>query len=102
MVAAGFTRAGFVYVGVDDCWQAATRDPAGRLRPDPARFPAGMAALADYVSIARRQGAPRHLSCVYMNVPYAGLRVCIHWRIQDFTKGEGGGHRKTIHDCLHY
>ena len=30
------------------------------------------------------------------------LRTDTYWRIQDFSKGGGGGPRKTIHDCLHY
>jgi hypothetical protein len=40
---------GYEYVNIDDCWQAPTRDADGQLRADPARFPGGIAALADYV-----------------------------------------------------
>jgi alpha-galactosidase len=36
-------------VNLDDCWAAPQRDAAGRLVPDPVRFPHGIAALADYV-----------------------------------------------------
>jgi alpha-galactosidase len=49
MVASGLRDAGYVYVNIDDGWMADTRDGAGNLRPDPARFPHGIAALADYV-----------------------------------------------------
>jgi alpha-galactosidase len=49
MVASGLRDAGYVYVNIDDGWMADTRDAAGNLRPDPARFPHGIAALADYV-----------------------------------------------------
>ena len=44
----GLRDAGFEYVSVDDCW-ASSRDPAtGTIQADPATFPSGMAALADY------------------------------------------------------
>ena len=48
MVASGMKDAGYQYVVVDDCWQG-ERDREGRIAPDPARFPSGMRALADYV-----------------------------------------------------
>ena len=43
---------GFRYTGVhvDDCWASKQRDPmTGRMVPDPARFPSGMAALGNYL-----------------------------------------------------
>lgn len=49
MVANGMAAAGYDYVNIDDCWSLKTRNAAGRLTPDPARFPYGMKALADYV-----------------------------------------------------
>ncbi|GIE99200.1 glycoside hydrolase family 27 protein [Paractinoplanes rishiriensis] len=49
MVNSGMRAAGYQYVVVDDCWQATTRDSAGNLRSDPARFPSGMKALGDYI-----------------------------------------------------
>ncbi|GIM91203.1 glycoside hydrolase family 27 protein [Paractinoplanes toevensis] len=49
MVSSGLRDAGYVYVNIDDGWQATTRDSAGNLRADPARFPSGIAAVADYV-----------------------------------------------------
>lgn len=49
LVATGMRDAGYRYVVVDDCWQAATRAQDGSLHADPTRFPHGMAALADYV-----------------------------------------------------
>ena len=48
MVRTGMRDAGYVYVNVDDCWHGA-RDSLGFIHPDPARFPSGMKALADYV-----------------------------------------------------
>lgn len=49
LVATGLRDAGYVYVNIDDCWQAPQRDREGRLRADPRRFPGGVRALADYV-----------------------------------------------------
>ncbi|KAA9152973.1 glycoside hydrolase family 27 protein [Amycolatopsis acidicola] len=49
LVRTGMRDAGYRYVVVDDCWQALTRGADGALRPNPDRFPHGMAALADYV-----------------------------------------------------
>ena len=49
LVRTGLRDAGYRYVNLDDCWAAPSRDAAGRLVPDPVRFPHGIAALADYV-----------------------------------------------------
>jgi alpha-galactosidase len=48
MVESGMQAAGYGYVVIDDCWQG-TRDAAGNIQPDSARFPGGIRALADYV-----------------------------------------------------
>lgn len=44
----GLIAAGYEYINLDDCWQI-SRDSQGRIVPDPAKFPSGMKALADYV-----------------------------------------------------
>jgi alpha-galactosidase len=49
MVASGMVAAGWRLIELDDCWAATSRDAAGDLQPDPARFPSGIAALASYV-----------------------------------------------------
>ena len=49
MVASGMRDAGYTYVNIDDLWAAKDRAANGSLVPDPAKFPSGMAALADYV-----------------------------------------------------
>ena len=59
MVSSGLADAGYVYLNIDDGWQAPKRDAVTqRLVPDPAKFPEGMAALADYVH-ARGPGGAR-------------------------------------------
>jgi alpha-galactosidase len=45
----GLKDAGYQYVNLDDCWALPQRDADGKLVPDPARFPNGIAAVADYV-----------------------------------------------------
>ncbi|KAF1676037.1 Alpha-N-acetylgalactosaminidase, partial [Pygoscelis papua] len=45
----GWRDLGYEYINIDDCWSAKQRDAAGRLVPDPERFPRGIKALADYV-----------------------------------------------------
>jgi len=48
LVSSGMKEAGYQYVVIDDCWHG-QRDAEGNIRPDAARFPSGMKALADYV-----------------------------------------------------
>lgn len=49
MVETGLADAGYVYINLDDCWHAPTRDADGFPQCDSVRFPSGMRALADYV-----------------------------------------------------
>ena len=50
MVTSGLAAAGYRFVNIDDCWMAHDRNPrTGRLVPDRAKFPGGIAAVADYV-----------------------------------------------------
>jgi alpha-galactosidase len=48
-VSRGLRDVGYQYVNIDDCWALPQRDARGDLVPDPARFPNGIKALADYV-----------------------------------------------------
>ena len=45
----GMQADGYRYVNIDDCWMASSRNSAGELVPDPAKFPQGIAAVANYV-----------------------------------------------------
>lgn len=49
MVAQGYLAAGYEYVIIDDGWMLMERDENGLFVPDPAKFPSGIRALADYV-----------------------------------------------------
>lgn len=48
-VAAGLPEKGYEYLVIDDCWSLKERDEKGCLTADPAKFPHGMKAVADYV-----------------------------------------------------
>jgi len=48
IVKLGLDKLGYVYVNIDDCWSSG-RDANNTLIPDPATFPSGIKALADYV-----------------------------------------------------
>ncbi len=48
MVSSGMRDAGYQYVVIDDCWQI-DRDAQGNIVVDAQRFPAGIAALAEFV-----------------------------------------------------
>lgn len=49
MVEQGYRDAGYEYLVIDDCWSLRERDAEGKLVADPAKFPHGMKAVADYV-----------------------------------------------------
>ena len=49
LVSSGMAAAGYTYVNLDGGWALPQRDASGRLQPDPATFPGGIKALADYV-----------------------------------------------------
>jgi alpha-galactosidase len=48
-VTEGYRDAGYEYIVIDDCWSLKERDADGNLVVDPAKFPSGMKALADYI-----------------------------------------------------
>ncbi len=48
-VAEGYKDAGYEYIVIDDCWSLKQRDNQGNLVADPAKFPGGIKALADYI-----------------------------------------------------
>ncbi|MFD7020221.1 ricin-type beta-trefoil lectin domain protein [Streptomyces sp. NPDC059928] len=49
LVSTGLAAKGYRTLTVDDCWMARSRDGAGDLVADPARFPHGMAWLGSYL-----------------------------------------------------
>jgi alpha-galactosidase len=48
-VTSGMRDAGYKYLNIDDCWALPSRDADGNLVANPAKFPSGIPALADYV-----------------------------------------------------
>ncbi len=48
MVESGLRDAGYTYINIDDCWHG-ERNADGFMQADPAKFPNGIAAVADYV-----------------------------------------------------
>ena len=52
VVSDGYQDVGYTYVNIDDCWLSHERDRYGRLQPDHERFPSGIKALGEYVSLA--------------------------------------------------
>jgi len=49
LVTSGMASAGYRYVVIDGCWEAAARDPSGALAPDSSTFPDGIAYVASRV-----------------------------------------------------
>ena len=74
IVASGLSKVGYEYVNSDDCWMNAARDANGSQVANPAKFPQGFKAVADYIhSVSglpthprrvsrRRDGSPDHLA----------------------------------------
>jgi len=48
MASNGMKEAGYQYIVIDDCWHG-QRDDNGFITADPAKFPSGIKALADYI-----------------------------------------------------
>lgn len=51
VVSEGYAAAGYEYINVDDCWLEKSRGARGELVADRERFPSGMKALSNYVSL---------------------------------------------------
>lgn len=69
-------KAGYIYINVDDCWFAPSRDSQGNLVADPTRFPTGMKALGDYIHARGLKfgiyEVPAAQTCAQRNNLYAG------------------------------
>lgn len=83
MVSSGLRDAGYQYINIDDCWQV-SRDSNGNIVADPARFPSGIAALAD-------------------DVHGKGLKLGIYTDIGTATcQGRPGSHGYEVKDANQY
>jgi len=48
-VSTGLAGHGYIYLNLDDCWEAPQRDSSGQLYGNPSTFPNGMKSLGDYI-----------------------------------------------------
>jgi alpha-galactosidase len=48
-VSKGLKDLGYIYVNIDDCWEASSRFSNGTLQPDPKKFPNGINGLANQI-----------------------------------------------------
>lgn len=87
MVSSGLKDAGYRYVNVDDCWQAAQRLPNGDLTWNPQRFPDGIPGLARYVHAKGLKlgiyGNPGKRSCASWSGNYKGEMGSLGHEYQD-------------------
>lgn len=87
LVKTGLRDAGYTYLNVDDCWQAAERNPDGSLTWDKKRFPDGMKALGDYIHARGLKfgiyGNPGRKSCAEIYKGYQGAMGSYQHEYQD-------------------
>jgi alpha-galactosidase len=48
-ISSGLSSHGYIYINLDDCWEAPQRDSNGNLYGNPSTFPNGMKSLGDYI-----------------------------------------------------
>lgn len=61
VVSEGYAEVGYEYINVDDCWLEKTRGNRGELVADRKRFPRGMKALGEYVSVENCSIQPQQI-----------------------------------------
>ncbi|HHY07350.1 MAG TPA: glycoside hydrolase family 27 protein [Corynebacteriales bacterium] len=87
IVEGGLRDAGYIYVNVDDCWQAQERLPNGELTWDKKRFPDGIPALAKYMHDRGLKlgiyGNPGTQSCAVWAGNYTGKMGSLGHEYQD-------------------
>jgi len=67
LVSEGYADVGYEYLIVDDCWLAKNRSADGKLEADKKRFPSGIKALADYVSLNKQVHRFFHIIMQFYN-----------------------------------
>lgn len=87
MVSSGMKTAGYDYIFIDDGWQGG-RDNKNNLLPDPAKFPSGMKALADYV---HQKGLKLGIYSDAAQLTCAGYTASLDFEIQDSKTFAGWG-----------
>ena len=87
MVSSGMVAAGYDHIFIDDGWQGG-RDNRNNLIPDPAKFPSGIKALADFV---HSKGIKLGIYSDAAPLTCAGYTASLHFEDQDaktFAKWE--------------
>ncbi|MFM8450580.1 MAG: glycoside hydrolase family 27 protein [Haliscomenobacter sp.] len=79
MVSSGMRDVGYRYVFIDDGWQGG-RDARNNIIPDPAKFPSGIKALADYV---HARGLKLGIYSDAAQLTCAGYTGSLHFEEQD-------------------
>lgn len=79
MVSTGMVKAGYNYIFIDDGWQGG-RDKKNNIIPDPAKFPSGIKALADYV---HQRGIKLGIYSDAAPLTCAGYTASLHFEQQD-------------------
>ena len=81
LVSTGLKDCGYEYVVIDDCWSVKSgRDGDGNLAADPAKFPNGIQALADYV---HEKGLKLGIYSDAAELTCAGYPGSLHFEEQD-------------------
>ena len=87
MVASGLRDAGYMYLTMDDCWQAKDRLPNGELTWNKKRFPDGIPALSRYIHSKGLKfgmyGNPGKASCAQIYKGYPGRSGSLGHEYQD-------------------
>ena len=85
----GLKDDGFIYVNTDDCWMNKNRTAAGNQAPQPAKFPDGFKAVADFIhGIGMKSG-------LYTKGPHTCAGSAYVRRVCSLLQPRGAG-RKTV------
>ena len=92
IVDSGLSKVGYLYVNSDDCWMNAARDQNGNQVANPAKFPQGFKAVADYIhSLGLKSGlytAKGSRTC-------AGFAASCQHEVQDAAQWASWGIART-------
>lgn len=85
VVSEGYAALGYEYINVDDCWLEKSRGPRGELVADRRRFPSGMKALGDYVSIQCASGVCLQFGD-FSQLPFLSIDSCPRTQVRHLRR----------------